>query len=248
MAPDASESARPDAPAHSALATALRRVEHLHAERRADPGLARALEHLARWQSARLGQTYQDLARDPKYTDAIAFFRTDLYGGRDFAQRDADLARAAPAMARILPERVVAPLAQAIELNALSQELDRKLLARLPSREAPFTVAQYCDAYRAMDSRTERERQLYLINAFGVALDLHVRNPLIHAALVAMRHPARAAGFATLQAFLEGGFAAFRKMRGAAIFLATIDEREHALMEAIFNGESAPFADPLAGE
>jgi len=172
--PDASEPARSDAPAHSAIAHALRRVAHLHAERRADPALARALGHLSRWQSARLGQTYRDLAQDPRYADAIAFFRNDLYGAADFARRDADLARAAPTMARILPERVLASLAQAIELNALSQELDRRLLARLPSRDGAFTVAQYCDAYRAMGSRSERERQLHLVRAFGAALDVQV--------------------------------------------------------------------------
>ena len=246
MVPEAFESTAPDAP--SALVPALRRVEQLDAERRADPGLAGALGHLARWQSARLGQTYRDLVGDARYADAIAFFRSDLYGSADFAQRDADLARAAPAMARILPGRVLVPLAQAMELNALSQELDRRLLACLPYRDNPFTVAQYCDAYRAMYGRAERERQLQLIQAFGAAVDHHVRNPLIHAALVAMRHPARAAGFATLQSFLERGFGAFRKMRGAATFLATIDTRERQLMEAIFAGESAPFADPLAGE
>ena len=244
--PDSSESARPDAPAHSAITRALRRVAHLHAERRADPALTRALEHLARWQSARLGQTYRDLARDPRYADAIAFFRADLYGAADFAQRDADLARAAPAMARILSERVLASVAQAIELNALSQELDRRLLAQLPGHETPFTVAQYCEAYRAMDSRPERERQLRLVYEFGTALDIHVHKPLIHAALVTMRHPARAVGLASLQSFLERGFAAFRKMHGAGVFLSTIDQRERELMNAILSGESAPFADPLA--
>jgi hypothetical protein len=140
----------------------------------------------------------------------------------------------------------VAALAQALELNALSQELDRRLLARLPSPSAPFSVAQYCDAYRAMDSRSERERQLLLIHEFGVALDIHVRKPLIYAALVTMRHPARAAGYGTLQSFLERGFAAFRKMGGATTFLATIDAREHELMDAIFRGENAPFAEPPA--
>ena len=223
---------------------ALRRVAHLQAERRADPALARALGHLARWQSARLGQTYEDLARDPRYADAIAFFRADLYGGADFAQRDADLARAAPTMARLLPERLLRAVARAIELNALSQELDRRLLALLPARDAPFTVAQYCGAYRAMGDRSGRERQLWLVGEFGAALDVHVHNRLIHAALVTMRHPARAAGLAALQSFLERGFAAFRKMRGAATFLATIDQRERALMNAIFAGDTAPFADP----
>ena len=244
--PDASQSARPDVPVQSAIGHGLRRVAHLHAERRADPALARAHEHLAHWQSARLGQTYSDLARDRRYADAIEFFRTDLYGGADFARRDADLARAAPAMARILPERVLAAIAQAIELNALSQELDRRLLGGLPRRDGVFTVAEYCDAYRATDNRSERERQIQMVNEFGAALDIHVHKPMIHAALVTMRHPARAVGLAALQSFLERGFAAFRKMRGAATFLATIEQRERELMNRIFGGDSAPFADPLA--
>ena len=245
MVPEAPESPA-EAPARSAVAHALRRIARHHAERLADPALARGLERLGRWQSARLAQTYEDLAQDARYADAVQFFGSDLYGGADFAQRDADLARAAPSMARILPERLAASLAQALELNALSQDLDRRLLAQLPSRGDSFTVEQYCDAYRAIDSRAERVRQLELVEAFGAALDAHVRKPLIHAALVAMRRPARAAGFAALQSFLERGFGAFRKMGGAATFLATIDTRERRLMEAIFDGESAPFADPLA--
>ena len=248
MVPEASEYAHPKGAARSDVAHALRRIAQQHAERQADPALASALERLARWQSARLACTYEDLARDARYTDAIRFFRTDLYAGADFAQRDADLARAAPSMARILPERLVASLAQALELNALSQELDRRLLAELPSRDAALTVAQYCDAYRAMGSRSGRERQLELIHGFGSTLDAYVRKPLVHAALVTMRRPARAAGFAALQSFLERGFAAFRKMGGAETFLATIDARERALMEAIFDGDPAPFAEPLVEE
>jgi len=238
--------ARAGAGLRPAVAQALQRIAHQHADRRADRELDRALERLARWQSARLGRTYEDLARDPRYAGAIRFFQTDLYGSADFAARDADLARAVPSMVRILSDRLVASLAQALELNALSQELDRRLLERLPSRDGAFTVAQYCDAYRAMDCRSERERQLHLIQAFGHALDIHVRKPLVYAALVAMRRPARAAGFAALQSFLERGFGAFRKMGGAATFLATIDARERALMQAIFDGDRAPFADPVA--
>ena len=50
----------------------------------------------------------------------------------DFAQRDADLARIVPLMTRILPGRLITTIAQATEFNALSQELDQALLARLP--------------------------------------------------------------------------------------------------------------------
>ena len=232
-------------PVTAALERQLERVARLHAERRADPNLARALARLSDWQASRLGVTYADLAAQPRYADAIAFFKTDLYGAVDFTRRDADLARAAPVMARMLPDRVLETVAKAMELNALSQDLDRTLLAHLPRAGGTFTVTEYCRAYRAMDNRPARELQIQLIGEFGAAIDVYVKKPLLRTALMMMRHPARAAGLAVLQEFLERGFTAFRKMRGAAEFLATIDRRERALMNAIFAGDPAPFPDPL---
>jgi hypothetical protein len=150
-------------------------------------------------------------------------------------------------MMMMLPERVVATIAHAMELNALSQELDRALLARLPSQEGNPTVAEYCQAYRSMGGRGARERQIVLVAEIGGALDRIVQMPLIHAALRMMRQPARAFGVAALHEFLERGFDAFRRMNGAREFLATIVERETALMDGIMAGAKAPFADPLAG-
>ena len=223
----------------------LMRTAHLHAERRAQPGLARALECLAAWQASRMGRTYADLAIQSRYAEAIAFFQSDLYGASDFAQRDADLARVVPVMTRMLPGRVIATIAQAMELNALSHELDRALLQRLPRADGIFTVAEYCIAYRRPGDRPARDRQIDLIGEIGAGLDDYVRRPLIHSALVMMRRPARLAGLAVLHDFLERGFLAFRKMHGATEFLATIDRRERELMEAIFAGATAPFAEPL---
>jgi len=61
-----------------------------------------------------------------------------------------------------------------------------------------------------------------------------------------MRQPARLAGLAPLQDFLERGFAAFRAMHGAADFLRIINERETGILEVIAGGALAPFPDPLA--
>jgi hypothetical protein len=245
---DATEAAGPHPTASGALIAALRRVARLNDERLADPALARALLHLSRWQAARMSATYADLAVQPRYADAIEFFRTDIYGAADFSRRDADLARAAPVMARMLPDRVLATLAEAMELNALSQELDRRLLAGLSGSTMRFAVADYCRAYRATAARAERERQLRLICEFGAALDDYVKTPLLHAALVMMRQPARLAGLSVLQGFLERGFNAFRKMHGATEFMAAIEGRERGLMDAIFAGDEAPFPGPLPRE
>jgi len=228
-----------------ALVRELSRVQRLHAERRGNPILAGALERLADWQARRLRMTYADLAADPRYAGAIRFFQNDLYGSGDYSRRDADLARVVPIMVKMLPESVIATAAAAVELNALSQELDRALLARLPRADGTFTVAEYCKAYRRAGNVVLRRRQVKLIFEIGTSLDQAVHKPLVRTALAMMRQPARVAGMSALQDFLERGFAAFRSMHGAKEFLATVDERETHILESIVGGASDPFPDPL---
>jgi hypothetical protein len=224
----------------------LSRVQRHHRERASNADLARALAALGSWQSRRLRTTYADLERIPRYALAMDFFETDLYGGADFAQRDADLARVVPAMRRLAPDSVIATIALAVELNALSQDLDRAMADELRANPDDFSVADYCRAYRRAGRFEERRRQIALIGEVGTALDRLVRKPMVRGALAVMRKPARAAGFAALQDFLERGFAAFAQMRGADEFLATIVTRENGLHDAIASGDDAPFPDPRA--
>jgi len=236
--------AAPPSPAVAALVRELERARAMHAARAQNPILAGALVPLSDWQSRRLAVTYADLARDPRYAEAIAFFQTDLYGPQDFSRRDADLARVVPMMARMLPESVILTVAKAMELSALSHELDMRVNEFLPRADAQFTVEDYCRAFRRAGRVPERRRQIELIGEVGMALDRAVGKPLIRSALALMRAPARAAGLGELQTFLERGFDAFRRMKGAEAFLATIRDRETGIVTAIFDGRLAPFAEP----
>jgi len=193
-----------------------------------------------------LRNTYADLQAIPRYAAAMRFFESDLYGGGDFAQRDADLARVVPGMKRLLPDHALRTVAEAVEVNALAQDFDRTMIDYLPRREAAFTVRQYCAAYRAVDRFDERRRQILLLSHVGEALDALVRKPMIRSALKLMRKPARLAGLAALQDFLERGFGAFAHMGGAREFLATIEARELAILQLIAAGNDAPFPDPMA--
>ncbi len=230
--------------AQAALIAELARVSRLHETRRADPALAGALARIGEWQSRRLRDTYADLTVDPRYTAAIAFFQNDLYGGADFSRRDADLVRVVPAMVRLLSETVIQTVARAVELNALSHELDLALLARLPRADGVFNVAEYCAAYRAAGDYPRRDRQRELIGRVGAGLDRYVRTPMLGTALAMMRRPARLAGLAALQDFLERGFTAFRRMNGAGDFLKTVAVREARIHDAIVSGANDPFPEP----
>ena len=68
-----------------------------------------------------------------------------------------------------------------------------------------------------------------------------VRKPIIRALVRFARRPAHAAGFGTLQEFLERGLDAFEAMHGAGEFLATIRDRELRAMERVFAGTPDPF-------
>jgi hypothetical protein len=231
----------------AALLRELARVQQHHDERATNPELARALAYLGTWQSRRLRRTYVDLESTPRYATAMKFFEADLYGGADFAQRDADLVRVVPAMKRLLPRNVIETVAVAVELNALSQDLDRAMVVELRPHGQTFGVADYCAAYRRAGRFDQRQRQIRLIGDVGVSLDRFVQKPVVRGALTVMRKPARLAGLSALQDFLERGFTAFAQMRGAAEFLAMIQSRETVIHEAIVGGSDAPFPDPMQG-
>jgi hypothetical protein len=232
--------------AQAALVRELERVQRLHEERTRNPILTGALDRLAAWQARRLRRTYADLEAQPRYAAAIDFFENDLYGPGDFSRRDSDLARIVPLLVHMMPAGVVTTVARAMELNALSQELDRVVLSRLRSATGTFTVEEYCKAYRRAGNFPLRLRQIQLIGEVGAALDHYVHKPFIRSALPMMRGPARLWGLSALQDFLERGFASFGRMDGAQEFLATIKARETRIHDAIVAREPRPFPDPFA--
>ncbi len=226
-----------DAPA--SLRRHLEQLKRLRGAEARSGSPPRLLE-LKAWQAARLARTYADLAADPRYGRATAFFLDDLYGTKDFSSRDDALLRIYPVLVRTLPDSAVEAAALAIEVDALSEDLDRRLAARLGAGR--LDQAAYAKAYRESGTREERLRQIELIDAVGRQLDRLVVKPLVYATLKLMRRPARMAGMQDLQTFLEHGFEAFRHMGGAEHFLSTISQRETAILNRLFSGEPSPFS------
>lgn len=224
------------------------------AQRAADsPRLQASLTELKRWQSARLAADYADQARRPRRGAAVAFFLEDVYAARDFSARDTQFARALKHLRRMLPLPALAALADAIELQALTAELDNAVAARLASagesavvRGQPLTAAAYAQAYRDAGGVDARRRQIDLAVAIGRRLQDVVDFPGIEYALRLAATPARLAGYGDLQAFLERGFEAFRALGPEAReFVETIGERERAFMGRLLCGppdESTPAA------
>lgn len=224
-------------------ATDLKRHLHLLKELR---GHGRSppprLAELKAWQSARLHGTYADISAQPHYSAATSFFLDDLYGPKDFSGRDQAMLRIVPAMTRLLPASALETASLAIELEALSEDLDQRAAGALAP--GPIDAGSYGRAYRESSKREERERQIELIVAVGERLDALVKKPMVARMLRLMRTPASVAGLHDLQEFLERGFEAFREMHGAADFLSLVRERETEILSRLFSGRPLASSPP----
>lgn len=220
------------------VARLFERRRELEARPSTAPLLAQRLQELRAWQAARLAQTYQDLARDPQFSQAVAFFLSDLYG-QDFARRNLELARVWRYLKRALPAAAMKVLEWAIELETLTLELDQAMVAQLPA--GPITRTTYAAAYRALGQPEVRGQQIDLIIEIGEQLSRVAKRSWIGVAMRSAHAPAHAAGFGVLQDFLERGFAAFRTIKDASYLLQAIRQRETRLMQALLAGDEEAF-------
>ncbi|MDK9697607.1 MAG: hypothetical protein OEL76_14595 [Siculibacillus sp.] len=204
---------------------------------RSDAEATRRRILLREWQSGRLAHTHADLLADRRFHDTALFFMNDLYGAGDTVKRDADIARVVPTVAKLLPVSGLETVADAIELDTLSEILDVEMVAALGVRIETIDARSYGEAYRRVGRRDDREHQIDLIDHLGHALDRLTHHSFAGTALTMMRRPARLAGFGDLQTFLEDGHRAFHKMGGADDFLHIILTRERAVMEGLFAGD-----------
>ena len=222
----------------------LEKASSLRAGAMAAADTRAAMMALRRWQSERLARTYPDLLAHPRHRGPALFFFEELYGPKDLSGRDRDVQRILPTMTRLLPAAALSTIADAMELDALSEQLDSALLAALKAQggdTTALTEESYARAYRACANRPERERQIAFVQTIGGELEALTRVPLLEGTIRLMAAPARAAGLSALHNFLAVGFSTFKKMGKAADFLATITRRETLLMERLFDGHPAPF-------
>lgn len=228
------------------LARVLQQHQRLH-DPDAEPRNALPwLRELQRWQAQRLRRSFARFLDDPASRPAAEFFLSDLYGERDFARRDADVARVMPMMQGLLPEPLLATVADGIELGVLTHALDLDMAAvlqQLAPKRRRLDAALYAQAYRKAGRRRDRARQIALIGRTGNGLAAALRTPGVSMLLRLARGPAKALGVGELQGFLERGFGAFAQLGDARAFIAEIVRDERAVSRRLFAGDPDPFRD-----
>jgi len=175
------------------------------------------------WQRQRFKTTYADFVASSTDQAACRFFLEELYGGLDFRQRDEDVHRVEPIMSRLLPEKALQALSEALQLQVMSLELDLCMAGEMRRRGlSQIEEADYVSIYRSCNSQPERLRQISLIRKLGHELEALTRMPLLLGLVKAVHKPAVAAGFGRLQNFLEQGLSAFKQLQDPHHFVESI--------------------------
>jgi hypothetical protein len=226
--------------AAQAISEHLRAVDGLRAQRALQPPLARAVQEVKQYQHARFARTYSDLLANPRYAPAARFFLDELYGPRDYSQRDQQFARVVPALVRLFPDEIVLTVQHLGALHALSEMLDTAMAqALVEGGLPPLDATVYGRAWRECSTPSQREAQVQGVLEIGWALDRYTRKRWLRHSLRLMRAPAAASGLSALQRFLEAGFDTFGALGGADEFLDTVAARERGLIQRLFAGEDA---------
>jgi hypothetical protein len=219
---------------------AMEAVARARCEASSSPELSAALHAVKTLQSRRFTGTYADVLRDPRYATAAEFFLQELYGERDYSQRDEQFARIAGTIQRLFPANVAQTAAHLAELHALTEDLDLQM-ARSWCDGTGSEAVRYICAWRDVGRRPDRQRQLEAVVVLGEQLSHLTRTPGLRTMLRMMRGPAAAAGLAALQSFLESGFDTFsgmaRRTGAAEHFLQVVHQRESALLDLLFDAE-----------
>lgn len=217
---------------------AMQAVSVLRRRHAANPSLHAALVEVKRFQARRFRATYADLLKIPRYRQAALFFLDELYGDRNYEQRDHQFARIANTIARLFPVAVADTAATLAEVHALTEKLDDQMALCWLGTDAPDLVQRYIQCWRAVADRPARQQQLQAVLHLGEELDRLTRTPGLRRLLKMMRAPAAMAGLSSLQHFLEAGFDAFADMNGAAEFLRMVGERESAWIDSLFDADA----------
>lgn len=206
-----------------------------------DPQLARVRE----FQVDRIANTYRDFTAQSQYAPVMQFFQEDLYGARDYTQRDHDAERLHNFLQKFFPAEMLKLSSDAIQLSRLTNSLDATLLRVLVEQlnfSDTVTPDLYAEAYRRSDNIPDREHQIELLVVVmgDAAKTAHML--LTGPALKLAKGPAHAAGWHEMFEFLERGHHAFSRVKKPQVILDAIRTRETQIMRAIQSHKPDPFA------
>lgn len=187
------------------------------------------------FQANRLRRDYSDLAAIAEYEPVGEFFFEEMYGPRDFGERDADAKRIQHVL-HMLPGVHLHDVEQVLGLLDLTNRLDQHL-AELMLRQGTgldFDEATYEACYREADNYDARLRQLNLIHSSTYTVFRLSRSHLLGVGLHRSRLLARLVGIEAGHTFLVKGYDALRGVSDITRFAETVHARELERLNRIY--------------
>lgn len=189
---------------------------------------------LQAFQSQRLRRDYRDLSAMAQYTAVGEFFFEEMYGPRDFSDRDAS-ARRLQSFLHLFPGVHLRDIEEVLDLLELTVQLDDQL-ARMLHAEAvlSFDEPTYEQFYRKQNNYDERLRQIDLVRSCLQNVFHLSRSALLGVALHRSGLVARLAGIGPVHTFLTKGYDALRGVQSIDHFSDTIYSREIKRLDRIY--------------
>ena len=213
------------------------RSNEIHREYLGNPVLRDQYTDFVAWQVQYMSPFYEDHRSGQGHAAAVDFFISDLTG-INISRRDQDLAKVVPVMTRMLPDRALQALADAMTLNARVLEINLSICQELfRDRELDNEISErdYCLACRRASSLEECLELVSLTRLVGEDLQRIIKIPILGVILRAMRSPARLAGFGEMQDFLETGYRTFSAVDDVNRFLDDMSIRTTEIFTSVYN-------------
>ena len=197
--------------------------------------LKRALQS---FQATRLNATYTDLKSDPQYEKIGVFFFEKLYAPEDFSFRDASIKKLQRVLKGKVYKGMVTAVSQVIELHELSDRLDDRMVDdMLAAGIGPeIDMDQYQMIYRGLDNYDERVYQINLSTEVTRAFHRLSRKWIVALSLKTVRATAHMIGMGKIIDFIYEGYEGFRDIKSIDYFVDTVQARELAWHDEIWQG------------
>lgn len=217
----------------------LRPPKRPEAEAVGSSDLAPLKRRLQAFQIELLTADYTDFTSQPRYRDLLHFFFSALYAPQDFSLRNESFRTLHEWLAGLIGHDPVRVLAQAIELNDLTESLDDDMVLALRTMgvKGEITVTLWEEAYRLVDRRLDRMRQVDMLVSIGHVLDSVAAVPFVDVQLRAVRPAMALIGWEHVIDFLVRGYRAIRSARPIGQALDAIQQRELARIERLLPPE-----------
>ncbi len=197
------------------------------------------LKHaLQAFQSARLNDTYSDLKSDPEYEKIGRFFFEKLYAPEDFSFRDASIKKLHRLLKGKVYKGMVTAVTQVIELHELSDMLDDRMVEGMIASGVgeDMKMDQYQEIYRSLDNYEQRIYQISLSTQTARAFHKLSKKWVVALSLKTVRSAAHLIGMGKIIDFIYEGYDGFRAIGNIDFFVETVEQRETAWHNEIWDG------------